>query len=65
MEKAGFSKVCLIGCEGIVAGNEEKVNQLSGKEWEVWADLNYRLGKDVALHGAADHLLYIGRNESA
>ena len=65
MASAGFYKLCLIGCEGIVAGNEEKVNQLSGQDWEIWVELNYRLGQDVALHGAADHLLYIGRNESA
>jgi hypothetical protein len=24
-------------------------------------DLNYRLGHEPSLHGAADHLLYVGR----
>ena len=62
MESAGFETLCLIGCEGIVAGHEEKINTLSGEAWERWVDLNYRLGKDPSLHGAADHLLYVGRN---
>ena len=62
MEKAGFETLSLIGCEGIVAGHEEKINTLSGEVWEHGVDLNYRLVKDPSLHGAADHLLYIGRN---
>lgn len=62
MEAAGFETLCVVGCEGIVAGHEEKVNALSGKAWERWVDLNYRLGKDPALRGAADHLLFVGRN---
>src|SRR5262249_49360235 len=62
MERAGFATLGLIGCEGIVAGHEEQINTLSGEAWERWVDLNYRLGQDPSLHGAADHLLYIGRN---
>ena len=61
MEKAGFQTLSLIGCEGIVAGHEERINGLSGPAWQRWVDLNYRMGKDPALRGAADHLLYIGR----
>ncbi len=61
MEAAGFTTMRVIGCEGIVAGHEEKVNTLSGEDWERWVDLNYRLGQDPSLYGAADHLLYIGR----
>jgi S-adenosylmethionine-dependent methyltransferase len=62
MEATGFTTLGLIGCEGIVAGHEEKINALQGEAWELWVDLNYRLGQDPALRGAADHLLYIGRN---
>jgi hypothetical protein len=62
MEAAGFATLGLIGCEGIVAGHEEKINALQGEAWELWVDLNYRLGQDPALRGAADHLLYIGRS---
>ena len=36
------------------------MNALQGELWDAWVDLNYRLGQDPALYGAADHLLYIG-----
>jgi S-adenosylmethionine-dependent methyltransferase len=42
---------------------EELINQLTGEAWEEWVDLNYRLGQDPTLYGAADHLLYIGCKE--
>ncbi|NIM96457.1 MAG: methyltransferase domain-containing protein [Anaerolineales bacterium] len=61
MEEARFSKVLLIGVEGIVAGHEETVNDLTGEGWDAWVDLNYRLGKEPTLYGASDHLLYVGR----
>jgi hypothetical protein len=61
---AGFTTLGL-GCEGIVAGHEEKINAVQGEAWELWVDLNYRLGQDPALRGAADNLLYIGRSTSA
>jgi S-adenosylmethionine-dependent methyltransferase len=58
-----FEWLNLIGCEGIVAGHEEKINQISGPLWEQWVDLNYKLGQEPTLYGAADHLLYIGRKK--
>ncbi|WP_456476032.1 class I SAM-dependent methyltransferase [Oceanithermus sp.] len=61
MEAQGLATLGLIGCEGVVAGHEEKVNALSGETWARWVDLNYRLGQDPALWGASDHLLYVGR----
>ena len=61
MEDARFETLDVLGCEGIVAHNEEQVNQLTGEAWQAWVDLNYQLGKEPSLHGAADHLLYIGR----
>ena len=61
MERAGFTTLGVVGCEGIVAGHEGKINALSGEAWERWVDLNYRLGQDPYLWGAADHLLYVGR----
>jgi SAM-dependent methyltransferase len=60
MEQAGFQTLNLIGCEGIIAGYEERINTLTGEEWEYWVDLNYRLGQDPSLHGASYHLLYVG-----
>lgn len=62
MEAAGFTTLRVIGCEGVVAGHEDKVNAVSGEDWERWVDPNYRLGQVPFLHGAADHLLYIGQN---
>jgi len=61
METTGLQTIELVGCEGIVAALEEKVNELSGADWETWVDFNYRIGHDPAALGAADHLLYIGR----
>jgi len=60
-EAAGFETLLLMGCEGIVAGHEAYVNSLEGENFEKWTDLNYRLSKDPAAIGAADHILYIGR----
>ena len=61
METEGFKTLDLIACEGVISLLEEKVNELSGKLWEAWVELNYRLGRDPSLHGAAEHLLYVGR----
>ena len=60
LEKGGFSTLRLMGSEGVVAGMEEQVNQLTGEAWDLWVDLNYRLGQDSSLYGASDHLLYVG-----
>ncbi|MCA9934894.1 MAG: methyltransferase domain-containing protein [Ardenticatenaceae bacterium] len=61
LESQGFETLAVIGCEGVVAGHEQHINGLQGELWEEWVSLNYRLGQDPALHGAADHLLYVGR----
>lgn len=61
MEGAGLTTLELLGVEGIVAGHEEQVNALTGEAWEAWVALNERLGRDPALLGASDHLLYLGR----
>jgi S-adenosylmethionine-dependent methyltransferase len=62
-EAAGFETVMRMGCEGVVSGHEAYINTLQGKDFEIWADLNYRIGKDPAAIGAADHILYIGRKK--
>ena len=61
MEEGGFETLDLIACEGVISMIEEKVNDLTGELWQAWVELNYRLGKDPTLHGAAEHLLYVGR----
>ncbi len=59
-QAAGFETICRMGCEGVVAGHEQKINQLEGTDFEKWADINYRIGQDPAMIGASDHILYIG-----
>src|SRR6266571_3556720 len=61
MMRNGFEDMDLIGCEGAISMIEEKINELKSDEFGSWVDLKYRLGKDPSLHGAAEHLLYIGR----
>lgn len=61
LEGEGFQTLDLIACEGLISMIEEKINELSGEPWERWVELNYRLGKDLSVHGGAEHLLYIGR----
>lgn len=60
MESCGQRTLALLGCEGVVAGHESKVNELEGDAWEAWVDLNYTLGQEPSLYGASDHLLYVG-----
>lgn len=62
-EAAGFETVLRLGCEGVASGHEACINSLEGEHFEIWADLNYRLGKDPAAIGASDHILYIGRKK--
>lgn len=62
-EQAGMESLDLIGCEGVVSMIEDKVNELQGEAWEQWVELNYRLGKDPCLQGAAEHLLYVGKKQ--
>jgi SAM-dependent methyltransferase len=60
MEEQGLRTLSLVGCEGVVAGHDGKVNELTDEAWEAWVDLNYELGQDRTLYGASDHLLYVG-----
>jgi SAM-dependent methyltransferase len=61
MEEFGLMTLNLVGCEGIIAKIEDKVNEIEGELWETWVREMYRVGKDPSTHGASDHLLYIGR----
>jgi ubiquinone/menaquinone biosynthesis C-methylase UbiE len=60
MEGQGLRTLGLVGCEGVVAGYDAKVNELMGEAWQAWVDLNYELGQEPSLYGASDHLLYVG-----
>lgn len=63
MERLGTRTIALVGCEGVVAEVEERLNLLPGEALEQWVRLSYRLGKKPELHAASAHLLYIGRRE--
>lgn len=60
-EKVGFQSLGLLACEGIVSQIDRHLNLLSGDLWQEWVDLNYRFASDPAIHGTAEHLLYIGK----
>jgi ubiquinone/menaquinone biosynthesis C-methylase UbiE len=64
MESEGFETLDLIACEGVVSMIEEKINELTDEAFAAWVELNYVLGKDPNVHGAAEHLLYVGRKPS-
>jgi hypothetical protein len=38
----------------------DRVNELSGQEWEYFVGVNYELSTDPSTHGTAEHLLYVG-----
>jgi hypothetical protein len=61
VESHGVVTLDLIAAEGIVGWIEEAVNATNGAVWDTWVRLNYRLAKDPSIHGAAAHLLYVGR----
>lgn len=63
MEKCGFETLDLTSCEGVISMIDEKINTLAGRAWDAWVELNYRLGRDAAMHGTAEHLLYVGRKK--
>jgi 2-polyprenyl-3-methyl-5-hydroxy-6-metoxy-1,4-benzoquinol methylase len=64
IESHGVTTLDLIAAEGIVGWIEEAVNATTGEVWDAWVRLNYRLGKDPSVHGAAAHLLHIGRKST-
>ena len=61
MQSAGLRTLALIGCEGVMSMIRDRINELSGVAWEYWIEVNYRLGKDPATHGTAEHLMHVGR----
>jgi ubiquinone/menaquinone biosynthesis C-methylase UbiE len=60
MEGMGFMSQALISSGGFGGVVDERIEDLDGDAWDAWVDLNYRLGQDPPLHGAASRLLYVG-----
>ena len=61
MDGLGIDTVNLIGCEGVVAEVEERLNELPENDFARWVDLNYRLGRRAELLAASAHILHVGR----
>ncbi len=55
----GFFVQEIFGVEGFVSETEEKINDLTGKAWETWVDLNTKVASNHHVHGAAEHLLVL------
>jgi S-adenosylmethionine-dependent methyltransferase len=58
-QSLGFQILTVLGVEGLVSMIEDKVNALSGKAWDMWVNLNYRVAPDPSLHSAVEHLLVV------
>lgn len=61
MERAGWHTVAMVGCEGVVAEVEERLNELDAVQLANWVALNYELGRKPELLAASAHILYIGQ----
>ncbi len=61
MESFDMETLRIAGAEGAVSMIDDQINGASGQLWDMWVDLNYRLGEDPCLWGASEHLLYVGR----
>ena len=61
MDRWSLQMLDLISCEGLITMIDDKLNELTGQSWESWVALNYSWAKDPAVHGMAEHLLYVGR----
>jgi len=61
MERCSLQTIDLVACEGIISMIDDRLNELTGEAWEAWVHLNYTWAKDPAIHGMAEHLLYVGR----
>lgn len=61
MEGHGVKTLAVLGCEGVVAEVEERLNDLSPADLADWVDLNYRLGRRPELLAASAHVLHVGR----
>jgi ubiquinone/menaquinone biosynthesis C-methylase UbiE len=60
MEVSGWQTQALLGVEGVVTGMEERVNAMTGDEWQRWLEINIMFACEPAARGCSDHLLYVG-----
>jgi SAM-dependent methyltransferase len=61
MEAGGFRTLDLVGAEGLFSMIQDKARAVPPEAWPGFIELNFRLGREPSLLGAAEHLLYVGR----
>ena len=61
MEAGGFRTLDLVGAEGLFSMIQDKARTVPPEAWPGFIELNFRLGREPSLLGAAEHLLYVGR----
>ncbi|HOK54304.1 MAG TPA: methyltransferase domain-containing protein [Armatimonadota bacterium] len=61
MAEAGFEQIDMLACEPLVNEIESRINETEPELHKVWINLLYQIAKDPTIHGAAGHLLYVGR----
>lgn len=57
----GLTRLRVMASDPIVQPVEERINALSGRDFQCWADVCYRISVDQTVWGTAEHLMYIGR----
>lgn len=63
LEEAGLRCEAILALEGILSQIEKiGVNDLQGAAWDYWCDYTWRIARDPAIRGAADHLLAVARH---
>jgi ubiquinone/menaquinone biosynthesis C-methylase UbiE len=60
MEAGGFRTLDLVGAEGIFSMIQDRARAVPPESWPGFIELNFRLGREPSLLGAAEHLLYVG-----
>ena len=61
LQQADLELERLINLEGLVAMNEQQVNDLPEPYWQTWVAINAGVAEDPCLLGAANHLLAVAR----
>lgn len=59
LKRNSFEVITVLGVGGMAGIIEDEASALSGKGWEAWGDLNYRLAADPSIHGYAERLLAV------
>lgn len=60
-EGAGFQKLVLAGCEGILGGRREVMENLEPGLQQAWIELMLQICEDPTILGASERLLFVGR----